>query len=51
LAPQIFRRDAEGRRQDSHQSRFSADNRIAFIPIFSTELSGRIRSHKKFCGQ
>jgi hypothetical protein len=33
LTPQIFRPDAEDRRQDSHQSRFSADNRIAFVTI------------------
>jgi hypothetical protein len=33
LTPQIFRYDAEDRRQDSHQSRFTVDNRIAFVPI------------------
>jgi hypothetical protein len=34
LTPQIFRHHAEDRLQDSHQSRFTADNRIAFVPIF-----------------
>jgi hypothetical protein len=34
LTPQIFRHDTEDGRQDSHQSRFTADNRITFVPIF-----------------
>jgi hypothetical protein len=51
LTPQIFRHEAEDRRQDSHQSSNAADNRITFVPIFETGLNGRIRSHKKFCGQ
>jgi hypothetical protein len=39
-APQIFRQTAEDKRQDSHQSPNTAGNRIAFVPILSTELSG-----------
>jgi hypothetical protein len=34
LAALIFRHGAEGGWQDSHQPRFDADNRIAFVPIF-----------------
>jgi sugar (pentulose or hexulose) kinase len=34
LTPQIFRHETEDRRQGNHQSRFSADNRTAFVPIF-----------------
>jgi hypothetical protein len=34
LTPQILSHEAEGGRQDNHQSRVSADNRIAFVSIF-----------------